>query len=473
MVGHNKRVLSTSFKPTRPFRIFTGGEDMKTIIFAGPPFKLQKSFTEVHSNFVNCVRYSPNGNRVVSVGSDKKMQFYEGATGDLLGEVSNAHAGSIYSASFSADSTKLLTSSADKTVKLWDVETRTCEKTFTFGTELGDMQVSVLWAGSYMVSVSLSGNINILNPADPTKPSTVFNAHQVAITSMAYDAVTRTLYSGSFDGVLCATPVDTGISTRIVGADKKLISAGVHTNKISGVVVTNGQVLSVAWDDTVRTTDIATKSAVASQSLNGQPCGIAAAKDSDLVVVATTAEIAVFRGTNKINAFSDVSFGATCIAITANGDEVAVGGNDNKTRIYSVAADGSMTAVTTIATRSPVSALAYSPVSDVLAIGDNGRQVEVYERGTWTPRVQGRWVNHTSRITALAWSPNGQFLASGSTDESIFIWNSAKNISFHQLNFTHHSGVSGVAWIDDTHLVSTGNDHCIVTWDLTAAIAAI
>jgi WD40 repeat protein len=33
---------------------------------------MQKSSTE-HTNFVNCVRFSPNGDRFVSVGSDQKV----------------------------------------------------------------------------------------------------------------------------------------------------------------------------------------------------------------------------------------------------------------------------------------------------------------------------------------------------------------------------------------------------------------
>lgn len=80
MVGHSKKVNSVAYKPTRPFRVFTGGEDFKTVHYAGPPFKMDHSNT-CHTNFVNCVRYSPDGSKVVSVGSDKKIQFYDGATG--------------------------------------------------------------------------------------------------------------------------------------------------------------------------------------------------------------------------------------------------------------------------------------------------------------------------------------------------------------------------------------------------------
>lgn len=29
MMGHNKRVLSVAYKPTRPFRVMSGGEDMR------------------------------------------------------------------------------------------------------------------------------------------------------------------------------------------------------------------------------------------------------------------------------------------------------------------------------------------------------------------------------------------------------------------------------------------------------------
>lgn len=475
MVGHNKRILSCAFKQSRPFRIFTASEDMRTIIYAGPPFKLQKSFGDAHSNFVNCIRYAPDGSRAVSVSSDKKIQFYDGSSGEPNGEIVNAHAGSIYSVSFSPDSKKILTASADKTVKQWDVASLACETTFTFSSDaqLGDMQNSVLWAGEFLISVSLNGNINILNPSEPTVPSRVIQSHQLAITGMVYDAPSDTVYTGSFEGVLTATPLSTGITTRIASSDKRNQSCAVHNGKLAGLAMSAGALVSVGWDDTMRVSDPATNAATPlTEGLNGQPCGMAVSKEQDVCVVATNQEIAVFRGAErtKVFALGNLGFGATCIAINDAATEIAVGGDDFKTHIYRLT-DSVLEPVTTINTRSAVSSLAYSPVGDALAIGDNGRQVEVYERESWTPRVQGRWVNHTSKVTALSWSPSGSFLASGSTDESIIIWNPSKSVSYHIIPYAHQTGVVGVAWTGEDKLVSAGGDHCIVTWNVASALA--
>lgn len=43
------------------------------------------------------------GNKIVSVGSDKKIQLYDGATGNPTTEIPDAHAGGIYHVCFSPD----------------------------------------------------------------------------------------------------------------------------------------------------------------------------------------------------------------------------------------------------------------------------------------------------------------------------------------------------------------------------------
>jgi WD40 repeat protein len=71
--GHGKRVASCAYRPCRPFRLITASEDTRTVFYAGPPFVLDHSNNDAHSNWVNAVRYSPDGQRIVSVGSDKKV----------------------------------------------------------------------------------------------------------------------------------------------------------------------------------------------------------------------------------------------------------------------------------------------------------------------------------------------------------------------------------------------------------------
>jgi WD40 repeat protein len=90
-VGLTKKATTLDYRPCRPFRVVAGGEDMKCVLYAGPPFKRECDDAS-HSNYINCVRYSPDGNSVVSVGSDKKLVLYDGKTMAKTKEVSGERA---------------------------------------------------------------------------------------------------------------------------------------------------------------------------------------------------------------------------------------------------------------------------------------------------------------------------------------------------------------------------------------------
>lgn len=125
ITGHSKTINSADIKPTRPFRAVTVSDDLTVGYFEGPPFKYKQSNKE-HTRFVNCVRFSPNGEHFATVGSDMKIFLFDGKTGERVAELGGegAHTGSIFSCSWSPDSKQLLTASADKTVKLWNIESR-------------------------------------------------------------------------------------------------------------------------------------------------------------------------------------------------------------------------------------------------------------------------------------------------------------------------------------------------------------
>ena len=72
MTGNTKAVNSVAYKPNRPFRIATGSEDFSVQFFEGPPFK-RKAEKNDHTNFVQTVRYSPNGEVFITGGSDGKV----------------------------------------------------------------------------------------------------------------------------------------------------------------------------------------------------------------------------------------------------------------------------------------------------------------------------------------------------------------------------------------------------------------
>ena len=116
----------------------------------------------------------------------------------------------------------MLTVSADKTAKIWDISAEGSGKvttTFSFSDigEVEDMQVGCLWMGEYMVTISLGGVINYLSLSNPTTPSRTLSGHLRSITALT--AIKKgesvILYSSSYDGVIIKWKVGSGYFGRL------------------------------------------------------------------------------------------------------------------------------------------------------------------------------------------------------------------------------------------------------------------
>ncbi|KAG2745329.1 WD40 repeat-like protein, partial [Suillus brevipes Sb2] len=69
---------------------------------------------------VNSVSFSPDGTRIVSSSSDQTIRLWDTATGQPVGEPLWGHTHAVNSVSFSPDGTRIATGSRDSTVRLWD-----------------------------------------------------------------------------------------------------------------------------------------------------------------------------------------------------------------------------------------------------------------------------------------------------------------------------------------------------------------
>jgi WD40 repeat protein len=181
--GHSKAINSVSIKPNRPLRAVTASDDMTVNFYHGVPFKFNKSIKD-HSRFVQCVRYSPNGEQFLSSGSDSKIYLYDGKSGDAIVELStaeSAHKGGVYSVSWSPDSTQFLSASGDMTSKIWDVKAQKVISTYQFAEKptFEHQQVGSLWSGSYLVTASLNGDINYIDPRSGGKPVRVLKVFMI------------------------------------------------------------------------------------------------------------------------------------------------------------------------------------------------------------------------------------------------------------------------------------------------------
>jgi WD repeat-containing protein 1 (actin-interacting protein 1) len=474
--GHSAQVNSVSIKQQRPLRAATAGDDKNLVFYHGAPFK----FNSIpgrgnHTNFVYGVAFSPDGSQLVSVGGDRKILLYDGKTGDVKGQVGQgdtAHKGSIFGVSWAKDSKRFATASADRTVRIWDAEAGKVMQTISFGDEgtvsVPDQQVGIVWpagrSDGLIISLSLNGDINYLNEGSKT-PTRVISGHQKNITALTINegesSDAPTLWTGSYEGRLCAWDSGKGTAERVDGDG--------HTNIISGLAATSGkhpQTYSVGWDDCLRSVDASTKTFVGkSTHLSSQPKALTCTAES-MVVVAQLESVIVFSEGEEVG---ELGLQGSPTSLAAKGSTVAIGASDSSLSIYAVPADRAPKRIASLkkVSAAPLTALAFTSDGSMIAAGDSVGKISVYKLdGSNLELVTNRWSSaHTAKITCIAWNKASTHAASGSLDTNIFAWSLKDPGARVKAGNAHKEGVNGIAWVGEK-VVSCGADATVKVWEV-------
>jgi len=78
-----------------------------------------------HSGEVLSAAFSPDGKRIVTSSYDATVRIWDAATGWPIAEPLRGHANAVWSAVFSADGKSIISASEDKTARIWDVPENT------------------------------------------------------------------------------------------------------------------------------------------------------------------------------------------------------------------------------------------------------------------------------------------------------------------------------------------------------------
>ena len=457
--GHSSQINSVSVRQQRPLRAATGSDDTSLAFFHGAPFKFNTSLRK-HQRYIYGVAFSPDGAHLVSVGADKKIWLYDGKTGEEKEQIGEgAHTGSIFAVSWAKNSKKFVTSSADQTVKIWDVATGKVVQSWRMGEEgvvsIFDHQVGVIWpsgrSDGLIISLNLAGDLTYLQEGSP-KPLRVVQGHQKNITNIVPTSGSDpkpTFFTGDTSGRVCAfDSLGTG----------EIIEGDAHRNYISGLASSSGRIYSVGWDDRLRTIDSSAKTFTGtSTATDGQPRGVAITSTS--IIIATHKGISILSKKDN-TVLKQITTNYSPTVITANSSHIAVSGDDSAKHVY----DHNLKELISRPNPSPITALSFSPSSNgYLALGFASGKILVYEPDNPEPVIT-RWSSHTGRVTSIDWDEKGERAVSGALDTNIFVWSVKKPGQRVSVGSAHKEGVNGVRWAGEGKVVSVGGDAAVKVW---------
>ena len=133
--AHHGPVQSVDFAPQGSL-VASGGHDGRILLWNPKevkPVDLEKRIAGVtesqnpyielggHAAPVTCVRFSPDGGRLLSAGDDNVVHIWDVAAGKLI-KTLRGHGGRVQSAAFSPDGQSVLSGSQDATARLWSIE---------------------------------------------------------------------------------------------------------------------------------------------------------------------------------------------------------------------------------------------------------------------------------------------------------------------------------------------------------------
>ncbi len=404
---HTSSIASVAVSPDNRW-IVTGGHDGVLLVWKADSGErshaIQPSF-----NFIQHVNVSADSSRVLATGFSNDVEIWELATGTPVAALpSNATAW----AAFTPDGRSVLSAEDPASVRLWNVDTRSVERTLTHHT-FDIIALAFDPAGRWLASGSYDGTVRFWNAADGAPLETIMRQTGI-VASMAVSRDGSLVATGGGDKLARIWNTSDGSLRRqwqphawTVGAvafspDGRTLATGdASTGAVTVWNVDGGAVWSAA-------------SAGGTTSLTFTPDGahLLVGKSDGVVRIRSASDGALVR---TLNAHAQ---GVASVAVSPDGQTIGSGGADRTAKLWNLA-DGRRLHTLTGHTHQ-VGAVAFSPDGGLLASTGLDLTVRLWRVSDATPLVtyDGE-MGGLDGNAAIAFSPDGALLAYGRSDGTV------------------------------------------------------
>ncbi len=386
-----------------------------------------------HQNWVCSVAFSPDGTRLVSGSADRTIRLWDVSTGECL-ETLSGHGHGVWSVAFSPDGTRLISGSADRTLRLWEVSTGEALQILK-GHEHGVWSVAFSPDGQLIASGSADQTVRLWDVSTGECQQTLVG-HSNWVWRVAFSPDGQLIASGSADQTVRLWKVKRETQRDSKARQCLRVLLG-HSNWVWSVVFSpdGNYLISGSEDRTLRLWS--RRSGQCLKTLQGS------------------------------------SNWVWSVAFSPDGHTLASGQGDRLVHLWAMTS-GDMTSgdmpsgapsITLAGAQNAIWSVTFSPNGNLLASGNEDGKVHLWSIDS-EKHAYRSFSGHTKSIWSVDFDAKGETIASGSADLSIRLWD-VKTGQCQQTLLGHQHWVCSVAFHPQKNILASGSyDRTIKLWNL-------
>ncbi|HWO25516.1 MAG TPA: AAA family ATPase [Kofleriaceae bacterium] len=407
-----------------------------------------------HTDSVLACAVTADGRRVVSASADKTLKVWDLASGRELATL-QGHSWAMTACAVTPDGRRVISALQDHTLKVWDLAS---------GRELATLRGHADWVaacavtpdGQYVVSASNDKTLKVWDLAAGRELATL-RGHTAWVTACAVTADGRCVVSASADKTLKVWDPERRCELATLrGHAREVTACAVTPDGRRAVSASHDQVLKV-WD-LERGRELASLQGHASSvtACVVTPDGrrvISASQDHTLKVwdLDTGRVLAAPRG--------HIAWVNACV-VTPDGRRVVSASHDQTLKVWDLASGRELVSLQGHA--SSVTACAVTPDGRRVVSASEDQTLKVWNLEGELASLRG----HADWVTACAVTPDGWRVVSASYDQTLKVWDLDSRRELSTLR-GHADWVTACAVTPDgRRVVSASNDKTLKVWDL-------
>jgi WD40 repeat protein len=407
-----------------------------------------------HADSILTAAFSPDGRRIVSGSADRTLKVWDAATGRETLTLTG-HDREIRSAAFSPDGRRIVSGSDDALLKVWDAATGHVIATLAGHT---DAVSGVVFSpdGRRIASGSWDRTLKIWDAATGQEIRTL-SGHAREVRTAAFSPDGRQIVSGSYDNTLKVWDAASG---------KETMTLRGHAGGVKSVAFSpdGRRIASGSRDKTVKVWDATTgKELMTLKQHASEVWSVAFSPDGRRILSGSD---------DKTIKIWDAATGKELLTLAGHTGPVASAAfSPDGRRIVSASRDQSLKTWDATTGREILTIKGRSEPAAHAALGSDGPQGASTNRdqSPTVPDAVGQDVTtlagHALTVTSVAFSPDGRWIVSGSWDHMLKIWDLSTNRE--ALTLKEHTGeVWSAAYSPDgRRIVSASWDRTLKIWD--------